>query len=233
MIAHIHILMEKRNCSSQRWNKIAPWRFFTTKFSRNNCEPYVGIWRLISCQFHAMVILCEHSCDINTFRSLVSLTGYSLRLLSLKGSLGSGVWGNTFVGLSRSAGSLCEVSYFSLDASLWTIGRWYPASHCYSIWCIQEHCPVRVNTLLRHGNGARPGVSDDNVWCHRDKVFAPETHTYAVVFRLLVPHVEAFPGFMHSVLELCATVCGSMTFASTSRCVGLHCMLHHYFCQAQ
>ena len=43
-------------------------------FSGNHCESHVDILQSISCQFQAMITLCEHSYEINTIRSLNSQT---------------------------------------------------------------------------------------------------------------------------------------------------------------
>ena len=56
-------------------------------------------------------------------------------------------------------------------------------------------------------------VPDGHVWRHRDKGSTPGSHFYTIIFRLFVPHLEAFPGYMQSVPEICATICGSITFA--------------------
>ena len=38
------------------------------------------------------------------------------------------------------------------------------------------------------------------------------SRTYTVAFRLPVPHLESYPDYMQPVPEMCATVCGSVTF---------------------
>ena len=75
--------------------------------------------------------------------------------------------------------------------------------HCRSIWCTHE-------TRKLHTNGRVPG---GHLWHHRDDVYKPWLRTYTIVLRLLVSHLGAFPGYMQSMSEVCATVCGSMPFA--------------------
>ena len=47
---------------------------------------------------------------------------------------------------------------------------------------------------------------DGHVWRHRDGISTPGSHNFPVAFRLIVPHLEAFSGYMQSVPELCVSV---------------------------
>ena len=138
----------------------------------------------------------------------MSPLGYFFWFLSLKCSLGSGaavkyflfiairfVLSDAFVTqclftVNRNCARCCDpcsrswlISYTHGNFPLWTRG-----------WCTDGRIPIGY------------------VWRHRDMVFTSGSRTYTVTFRLLVPHLEAFPGYIQSVTELCAVICGS-TFA--------------------
>ena len=65
---------------------------------------------------------------------------------------------------------------------------------------------------LRRGRGQRPSCgSHFREYEFKQGLYGYSLHTYAVTVRLLRPHLEAFPGYMQSMPELCATIRG--TFA--------------------
>ena len=54
--------------------------------------------------------------------------------------------------------------------------------------------------------------SDGHMWRHRDDGSTLGSHTCAIVFRLLVPYLEAFSGYMKSAPGLCTCASGSTAF---------------------
>ena len=120
------------------------------KLSMSNCYPID--YESASCNGHALWTLVE----IDTFCSLMSSAGYSLRFLKVKYSLVSGVsekhicW---FIAICLSVWSAVFVTWCSFTDCLDT-RRCDPGSHCWSILYTQKHCPGPVDTLLRYGNGA-------------------------------------------------------------------------------
>ena len=179
----------------KKWNQI------TTNFFRNNHETHVDILQLILCQFRAMVTLCEYSCEINTFRSLMSSAAYSLRFLSLRRSLCSEVWELHicwFIAICWLFVWRRSICHLMLVYGAWDVAK------CWSIWCIQEHCPIPVDMLSRHWNSTRPDVFRMATCDVTGTKGLYQGHSLA--FWLLVAHLEEFPGYMQSVPEMRATV---------------------------
>ena len=82
---------KKEAVHHKEWNKIASQRFFTTKFSTDYHCPPLNSMQLILCRFRPMVMLCEHSCEINTLYPCKLTSVCSLWLLSQRCSVGFGV----------------------------------------------------------------------------------------------------------------------------------------------
>ena len=95
--------------------------------------------------------------------------------------------------------------------------------HSRSIWCTHEHSSVPEHTLSRRENGTQMAA-------FRDDMSTPWSRTNTIVLILLVSHLGAFPDYMQSMSEVCATVCGSMPFAHSTRCVGLLTALRQHTC---
>ena len=108
----------------------------------------------------------------------------------------------------------------------WDVARRYDAgSRCWSICCIQEHCPVPVHTLSRYGNGARPYLFQVATCDVTGTMGLHQGHALTQSLSDSLKHLEAFPDYKQSVPELWATVCGSITFVPADRCVGLYNMV--------
>ena len=117
-----------------------------------------------------------------------------------------------------SASCLCEVPHLSLGAPLWAIGI---LQGDMTQAAIGDHFSVHRNTVFQclrtnyqdTGMAHDRSVPESQMWCHRFELFATGSLAYTVAFRLLVPHLEGFWGYMQSVSELYPTICGNTAFA--------------------
>ena len=93
------ILMEKETVHE---NEITSKTIFTTKLSTNQHCPPLDILQLILCRFGTMVMLCEHSCEINTLYQSRSTRGCLLWRVTVGEGVGVGV-----IGMRSSQSTFC------------------------------------------------------------------------------------------------------------------------------
>ena len=224
-LVFIHTWKKKEIVHQKKLINITTRRFFTTKFVKINCQPHISILQLISCKFRAIVTLCEHSCEINTFRSLLSLVGYTLKVQLLECCIVHGVSEKSHLFTYRYLLVVLMRVYGQLGCCKEVRPR--PPLMIDSLYTGMLHNPCKhvIETRKWRTIGR---VLDGHLWHHRDDQFTPGypfTQWLSNWLCHIVKHVQVTWNQCRNAAQLTER---AKHFPPPTRCVGLHLMLLQY-----